>query len=161
MTHFASPWHTTMTAKFHEEMKRRGKGRARALLDTNIWRYVVDNGSQGALLSLARDGAYDVQIAPGVLYETLRLKNASLRAALVHLMVNPRFQRLMPEAYSESMEILREIERVRPHWLRDTPNLQFFNRLKKDWTRRTGGFGSDVQTPQIRRAGFLVRLKAT
>jgi hypothetical protein len=81
-----------------------------------------------------------VQIAPGVLYETLRLKDASLRSTLVRLMTNSRFHRLMPEAYSESMEILREIERARPDWLRDKPDIQFFNRLKKDWTRRTGGF---------------------
>jgi predicted nucleic acid-binding protein len=84
------------------------------LLDTNIWRYVVNIGSQGALLRIARDGLYDVQIAPAVLHETLRLKNASLRATLVRLMTNSRFHRLMPEAYSESMEILREIERIRP-----------------------------------------------
>jgi hypothetical protein len=119
---------------------RRPSGRKRALLDANIWRYVVDNSAQGRLLQLARDASHDVQIAPGVLYETLRLKDASLRAALVRLMVNPRFHRLMPEAYSESMEILREIERVEPDWLRDTPDLRFFNRLMNDWTRRTGGF---------------------
>jgi len=46
----------------------------------------------------------------------------------------------MPEAYSESMEILREIERIRPEWLRETPDFHFFNRLKKDWTRKMGGF---------------------
>lgn len=129
-----------MTTKFPEDKTRRPNARKRVLLDTNIWRYVVDNDSYGHLLRLARDGSYNVQIAPGVLYETLRLKDASLRATLVRLMTNSRFHRLMPEAYSESMEILREIERARPDWLRDAPDLQFFNRLKKDWTRRTGGF---------------------
>jgi hypothetical protein len=116
------------------------KNKSRALLDTNIWRYVVDNGSQGLLLRLARDGPYEIQVAPGVLYETLRLKDKSLRATIIRLMVNTRFERLLPEAYSESMEILREIERVKPDWLRDKPDLRFFNRLKKDWTRKTGGF---------------------
>jgi hypothetical protein len=129
-----------MTTKFPENTTREPDGRKRALLDTNIWRYVVDNDSQRALLRLARDGSYNVQVAPGVLYETLRLKDNLLRATLVRLMTNSRFHRLMPEAFSESMEILREIERARPDWLRDTPDLQFFNRLKKDWTRKTGGF---------------------
>jgi hypothetical protein len=129
-----------MNSKIPEEKIGKPSGRKRALLDTNIWRYVIDNNAQGSLLRLARDSSYDVQIAPGVLYETLRLKDASLRATLVRLMTNPRFHRLMPEAYSESMEILREIERVRPDWLRDKPELQFFNRLKKDWSRKTGGF---------------------
>lgn len=72
-----------------------------------------------------------MQVAPAVLYEILRLKDVSLRATLVRLITNSRFHRLMPEAYSESMEILREIERVRPDWLRDVPDLQFFNRLKR------------------------------
>jgi len=131
---------TAMITKLPERKTRRPSGRKRALLDTNIWRYVVDSNSQGRLLQVARDGSHDVQIAPGVLYETLRLKDASLRATLVRLMVNSRFHRLMPEAYSESMEILREIERTRPDWLRDVPDLRFFNRLRNDCARKTGGF---------------------
>jgi hypothetical protein len=119
---------------------RRQNNKKRALLDTNVWRYVVDSKLQGLMLRLARDGLYNVQIAPAVLYETLRLKDASLRATLSRLMTNSRFHRLMPEAYSESMEILREIERVRPDWLRDTPDHNFFDRLTKDWTRKMGGF---------------------
>jgi hypothetical protein len=118
----------------------RSNGKKRVLLDTNIWRYVVDCNSQGQLLRLARKSTYNVQIAPAVLYETLRLKDSSLRSALVRLMTNSRFHRLMPEAYSESMEILQEIERVRPDWLRDTLDLQSFNRHKKDWTRKKSGF---------------------
>jgi hypothetical protein len=129
-----------MMTKIPEERTTPLSIRRRALLDTNIWRYVVDNGSQGSLLRLARGGSHAVQIAPGVLYEVLRLKDVLLRAALVRLMTDTRVHRLMPEAYSESMEILREIERIRPDWLRADPDLRFFGRLKKDWTRRTGGF---------------------
>jgi hypothetical protein len=105
-----------MTSGIPEDELRTPNGKKRALLDTNIWRYVVDSGSQGTLLRLASNGSYDVQIAPGVLYETLRLKDVALRATLVRLMTNFRFHRLLPEAYSESMEILREIERLRPDW---------------------------------------------
>lgn len=115
--------------------------RKRMLLDTNIWRYVIDSQAQGSLMRLARDSLYQVQIAPGVLYEALRVRDATLRAALVRLMTNSRFYRLMPEAYSESMEILREIERARPDWLRDEPDLLVFKRFKKDWARKTGTKG--------------------
>jgi hypothetical protein len=144
-----------MITKFPEAKARRPGGRKRALLDTNIWRYVVDNKSQGLLLRVARDGLYDVQVAPGVLYETLRLKDVSLRAILVRLITNSRFHRLMPEAYSESMEILREIERLRPDWLREAPDLQFFNRLVKDWTRTTGGFWVRCARSPESEASFL------
>ena len=148
-----------MTTKISEDKIRTPNGRRRALLDTNIWRYVVDNNSQGRLLRLARDGSHDVQIAPGVLYEALRVKDASLRATLVRLMTNSRFHRLMPEAYSESMEILREIERIRPDWLRTAPDLRFFSRLKKDWTRRTGGFWVRCERSPRSEARYVAELE--
>ncbi len=46
----------------------------------------------------------------------------------------------MPEAYSESQEVLREIRRVRPEWLRHSPDLQSFKRLEHDWQRSRRGF---------------------
>lgn len=135
--------------------------RKRVLLDTNIWRYIIDNEAQGALLRGARDGSYQVQIAPGVLYEALRLKNVTLRAALVRLMTNRRFQRLMPEAYSESIEILREIERARPDWLRKVPDLESFNRLKKDWTRTRGGFWARSERSSERSARHVSQVEGS
>lgn len=129
-----------MNAIFSNHGTRRANSKKRALLDTNIWRYVVDNRAQGPLFRLAVNGPYSVQVAPVVVYETLRLKDVARRRSIVNLLTNPRFERLMPEAYSEGMEILKEIERVRPDWLRAVPNVQFFDRLYKDWTRKTGGF---------------------
>jgi hypothetical protein len=148
-----------MFAKIPESREKRSSGGNRALLDTNIWRYVVDNVSQGELLRLARDGSYKIQVAPGVVYETLRIKDVALRAALIRLMVSPRFERLMPEAYSESMEILREVERVHPSWLRDNPDLQFFNRLKNDWKRKMGGFWVRCARSPAREARFLEQVE--
>jgi len=148
-----------MNSKIPEDKKWIPGGRRRVLLDTNIWRYVVDNNAQGPLLRLARDSSYDVQISPGVLYETLRLKDVSLRATLVRLMTNSRFHRLMPEAYSESMEILRELERIHPNWLRESPDLRFFNRLKKDWSRKTGGFWVRCERSPQSEARFITRLE--
>lgn len=144
-----------MTTEFHIGTARRTNGKKRALLDTNIWRYVVDSNSQGSLLQLARNGSYDVQIAPAVLFETLRLKDVSLRASLVRLMTNGRFHRLMPEAYSESMEILQEIKRIQPDWLRGSPDYQFFDRLEKDWTRKMGGFWVKCARSPERAARFV------
>lgn len=125
------PWHTASPPRNH---------RPRVLLDTNVWRYVVDHGAAGALIRAARNGTHDVQIAPAVVYETLRLRDTALRGALIRLMTNTGFKRLMTEAYSESMEILREIERARPQWLRHDPALTFFRRLQNDWRKTTGGF---------------------
>jgi hypothetical protein len=99
---------------------------------------------KGFLLRLTRHGAYEIQIAPTVVYETLRLNDARLRRAiLVRLMTNPRFDRFMPEAYSESMEILREVQRIRPDWLRDRPDIPFFRTARgktySRWRSRSRG----------------------
>jgi hypothetical protein len=140
---------------------RKSNSRRRVLLDTNVWRYLVDSRSQGALLRLAQRGKFVVQIAPGVLYEALRVKDGPLRSALVKLMTDLRFQRLMPEAYSESMEILLEITRLRPDWLRKPPDLQFADRLKKDWTRKTGGFWVRCARSPESEAGFIQQLEGS
>lgn len=114
--------------------------RRAALLDTNVWRYVIDAGAGGTLLRLARDGPTAVLVAPAVMFEVLRLQDAPLRAKLVRLMTDRRFVRLMPEAYSEAMEILSEIRRVRPEWLREQPEMAYFERLRRDWSKKVGGF---------------------
>src|SRR5262245_65465207 len=62
-----------MASKIPQDKSSKPNKRKRALLDTNIWRYVIDNEAQGHLPRIARAGSYDVQVAPGVLYETLRL----------------------------------------------------------------------------------------
>lgn len=114
--------------------------RKRVLLDTNVWRYVVDSGYPGELLRATRSGRFIVQIAPAVVYETLRLRDLPLRGKLIDLMTRPHFQRLMPEAYSESVEILNEMWRLHQSWFWKEPDVTFVTRLEKDWSRKTGGF---------------------
>lgn len=127
----------------------------RVLLDSNLWRYILDAGSHGSLLRVARHGNVTIQIAPAVMYEALRLRDVSLRRRLVELMANRAFERLMPEAYSEPMEILNEIRRLRPGWLKINPNLELFRRSRNDWSRKMGGFWVRCANSPDRVAGFL------
>jgi len=110
------------------------------LLDSNVWRYVIDNSASGRLLNLTRQNRFELMVAPAVVYEALRLNDEILRSKLIRLMTNRAFSRLMPEAYSEAMELLREIKRLRPQWLRKEPDLSFFFRLEADWRKVSGGF---------------------
>lgn len=120
--------------------RQQSGGTSRVLLDSNVWRYVLDAGAQGALMRAASNRSVKVQVAPAVVYEALRLRDFPLRDRLIALMTNQRFERLMPEAYSESMEILSEVRRLRPDWLRPLPDQQFFIRSRNDWSRKMGGF---------------------
>lgn len=131
----------------------------RALIDSNIWRYVVDSNEQGSFLDLARSPGVHIQVAPAVVYEALRLQDIPLRNRIIGLMSNRRMVRLMPEAYSESMEILGEIREKRPEWIRRAPDLVFFERLRKDWAKRTGGFWVRVAEEPDREAHRLSRME--
>jgi hypothetical protein len=115
-------------------------GTTRFLLDTNVWRYVVDAGCAGRLLKLAAGPGVSVLIAPSVVYETLRISDPELRRRLIKLQTDRRLERLMPEAYSEACEVLEELRRIHPEWLRASPHLDFVKRLEADWRKKTGGF---------------------
>ena len=114
------------------------------LIDTNIWRYIVDNKSQRKFITLAKDPAINIQVAPSCLYEVMRMQKGNLRSDQITLMTNPNLSRLMPEAYSECVELLMEIKRCRPHWLKKQPDLTKFNRLYKFWSRKSGGRWSKI-----------------
>jgi len=112
----------------------------RILLDTNIWRYIVDHDALGVIQQAARKSRHRIVIAPAVVYEALRTGDPGLRAAMVAAMTLPCWKRLMPEAFSESEEIKAEVERLRPDWLRRSNDLSMYRRLRYDWTRSRGGF---------------------
>jgi len=137
-------------------MKR--KQRVRVLLDTNVWRYLVDQGANKDLLRSVRGGRVQIQIAPSVLYEALRTRDVDLRRRLASLMTLPTWKRLMPEAYSESQEILSEVRRLRPKWLRPTPDLNALRRFRFDWVRSRGGFWERVRLTPDKEAGYVAQL---
>ena len=114
------------------------------LLDTNIWRYIVDNKAQGKFIKFAKGPGINVQVAPSCLYEVMRMQKGNLRSDQITLMTNPNLSRLMPEVYSECAELLMEIKRCRPHWLKKQPDLTKFNRLYKFWSRKSGGRWSKI-----------------
>lgn len=116
----------------------------KVLLDTNIWRYLVDAGAVPTLRNAAKRSKDKVAVAPAVVYEALRTKDPGLRRRLVEAMADPAWCRLMPEAFSESQEVRDEIVRLRPGWLRDKPDLTLRKRLLFDWQRSRGGFWDRV-----------------
>jgi hypothetical protein len=103
------------------------------LIDTNVWRYIVDRNGLETLNRAARDGHGLVLACPAVLYEMLRLQDAPLRHKLIKAICRSRWVRLMPEAFEESADLQGEIARLRPHWMRDRPDLGAFRALYNDW----------------------------
>jgi hypothetical protein len=64
----------------------------------------------------------------------------------------------MPEAYSESQELLKEITRLRPQWLKTKGNRGAVQRLRHDWGRTKAGFWARVRNNPDREANFIAEL---
>lgn len=106
------------------------------LLDTNVWRYLVDAGEIESLRSMAKLHGVRVIAAPAVLYECLRTGDADTRRSLVKAVTRSAWGRPMPEVFAECEAVVAEMRRARPHWFRAEPDLRAFAEAARDWQSR-------------------------
>src|SRR5262249_40373564 len=125
--------------------------------DTNIWNYLAEYASALDLKRAARVGAKRIIVAPSTLYEALRINNSEIRARRAKLITDPAWKRLMPEAYSESQELLSEIQRLRPQWLKSNENRRIVQRFRHDWGRTKAGFWARARYSPDREAGYIAQ----
>ncbi len=85
-------------------------------------------------------------IAPAVLFEAAHSRDPSVRAALLSAMVDPTWKRLLPEAFSEALELKTEIRRLRSDWLRPNPQLGRYRALLHGWSKKNGGLWDRILT---------------
>jgi hypothetical protein len=130
----------------------------RILFDTNVWNYLADCVSVSDLKRAAKVGATRILVAPSTLYEALRVRNVETRFRRAALITNRAWTRLMPEAYSESQELLGEIKRLRPQWLKSGGNRQAVQRLRHDWGRTNAGFWARVRSNPDQEAKYIAQL---
>src|SRR4051812_11681891 len=100
----------------------------RVLLDTNVWREIVDGNSVQELRKTARAANLRVLAAPAVVHEILRTPDLALRRRLVKAVTLGVWQRMMPEVYVESQHLIEVFKRRRPTWLLGQPDLAGFYR---------------------------------
>jgi hypothetical protein len=130
----------------------------RWLIDTNLWSSVADASLGSDLVMAAKRKHIEILAAPSVLYELLRTPNESVRKRFVGVITLPHWKRLMPETFSETKEILAEVRRLRPHWLRTTPNRGKYMRIFHDWRSRNGGMWQRARDTASREAEFIDQL---
>ncbi|MCV2366585.1 hypothetical protein LNV07_00515 [Paucibacter oligotrophus] len=109
-------------------------------MDTNIWSYLADHDAVDELYRLALTRGVEISVSPTIVEELRRTTDLHRRRAAVEAVTRPCWNRLMPETFSECLEIKLEIRRLRPEWVIDRPNLLEFNRLRYDWTKLKNGF---------------------
>ncbi len=114
----------------------------KVLLDSNLWRYVANQNAGAALEQCALKSHVQLVVVPALVFEARELKDDPVRKAILKLLAQPAWTRLMPEAFLEAQEIKTAIRRFRPEWLVPSPDLTEVNALELDWRRDDGGFWS-------------------
>ncbi|TCC32042.1 hypothetical protein [Kribbella speibonae] len=108
----------------------------RLILDTNLWSDIGDEGVASEFDDFVSRRKLEVLVPPSILIEVCRLSVRELRDPIVRaLAVGPR-RRLPTEAESESAELVAEIRRLRPDWMRKMPNTAKVAALNAFWTRQ-------------------------
>lgn len=117
----------------------------RILLDTNIWRYLVDARLENKLFQVSSKSNVKICIAPAIVVETLRMSDAAMKRKIIELQTRECWDRLMPEAYLECEDVKREMIRAHPEWQLKSKNINLYRKLRYDWVRAKGGFWEKVR----------------
>lgn len=124
------------------------------MLDTNVWRYIVDQDGAAELRGLARDCDLRIAVSPAVVFEQLRLHDRVLRKRLIDVTTRQWWKRLMPEAFVECQELVSAVRGHRPTWIVDRPSTQAtrtYHRNRADWE---GGFWLRARKVPARQAAY-------
>jgi hypothetical protein len=105
----------------------------RVLFDTNVWSYLVDHDGIEPVRKAARAAGVDIVACPAVTYECLRTSDRVRRKRLAKALARDCWTRVMPEAFNEAADLRREVSRLRPQWLRESPDRVRYERERSDW----------------------------
>lgn len=117
----------------------------RVLLDTNIWSYVGDQRAEEELRSYLHDHDLHLVLAPCVLLEVIKTPRRDVRDRVLRAMVTAPGERLRTEVDLECDEIVSEVRRLHPEWLRQVPNRPRVSMYRQFWLR-------DVWRSAVKRA---------
>jgi hypothetical protein len=108
----------------------------RIILDTNLWSSIGDEMVARQFDALVKSHSLEVIVPPSTLIEVMRLPVIEARDRIIYALgTGPRI-RLPTEAMSESNEVVAEIRRKRPHWMRNMPDTTRVWSLNNFWTKK-------------------------
>ncbi len=125
------------------------------LLDSNVWRYMVNENAVEVVRKAARRCGVDIVACPAVAYEALRVDDVNLRRRLIEAITRGSWVRPMPEAFQEAEALRTELTRFRPGWINPSPDLRLWWRLKADWA---GAWWRRARRTPHREAAFIKAL---
>ncbi|MGI5468083.1 type II toxin-antitoxin system VapC family toxin [Streptomyces sp. CA-132043] len=106
------------------------------MLDTNVWSYLGDQGAAAEFDAFVRSRGATVVVPPSVLLEVLRLPKPDKRDRILRALLGGPRRRLTSEADLESAEVVAEVRRLRPHWMRAVPDTGREAGWRTFWTKK-------------------------
>jgi hypothetical protein len=123
----------------------------KVLLDSNIWRYLADADAIKDLELIVSESEVELVVVPALIFEVNGLKDHTLRKKILRMLANPRWTRIMPEAFLEAEEIKNIVQKFRAEWIIPDPELSEVIKSKRDWECLENGFWSraanDIESP--------------
>ncbi|MFD4125241.1 hypothetical protein ACFXKK_04665 [Streptomyces globisporus] len=106
------------------------------MLDNNIWSYLGDEQAGDRFKTVAHSLGYRVVTAPSVLLEVLQHPHSDMRAAIIEAITTATDERLRSEADREGAEVISEVRRLHPEWMRAVPDTGREATWRTYWTKR-------------------------
>lgn len=101
---------------------------------------------------------FDIAVAacPAVGYEFLRAQNSKVKRQRIDALTRGGWARLMPDSYSEALEVKSAIGLLHPEWINPHPDLRMWYLNKSDW--ETGWWRRARRDPETS-AGHIALLE--
>lgn len=109
----------------------------RVILDTNVWTYLARSEEVTKLDDLIEEKGFELVVPPSILLEALRARDPSVRSNIVGAITRRSPGRVHPrtEAQQTADEVVGEIRRLRPGWIRGFPSTSRLPVLENFWTK--------------------------
>ncbi|WP_055566891.1 hypothetical protein [Streptomyces atriruber] len=107
----------------------------KVMLDNNIWSYLGDEQAGARFKALIHSLGHRVVTAPGVLLEVLQHPRPDKREEIVRAIMAGTDERLRSEADLEAAEVIAEVRRLHPEWIRRVPDTGREATWRTYWTK--------------------------
>lgn len=117
------------------------------LLDTNVWRYLVDAGRVAELKRRVsrRSSAIRIAVSPSTVHEIAMLGDEGLKTRLLNAVTNPAWKRLMSDTHNYAEELFSAISKHRHNWIFEQAPCHSYSALLRIHTRKNGGWWDRVK----------------
>jgi hypothetical protein len=103
------------------------------LIDTNVWSYLAEEADPDRVAALLERTGHEAVLNSLMLTEALRTADVAKRTDIVNMMASRHWRKLPADA--EAMELVEEVRRLRPEWLRSRPKTDRLFSFRAYWTK--------------------------